>query len=108
MAAQHFSVRLRISRLYTGVFWLCFCEEEILTIPAKKKKDPPLHNSAHRVRFNLNELSLIDPIRHSRWAFIRKALSGSATWALMAQEIHIKEVFEVKQLRQHRKPKSGL
>lgn len=40
------------------------------------QKSPFLHNTAHRVWFNLNELSLTDQIRHSRWAFIRKALSG--------------------------------
>lgn len=41
------------------------------------------------------------------WAFHQEQSLGSAIWALMLQEIHIKEDFEVKQLRLHRKPKSG-
>lgn len=41
-------------------------------------------------------------------AFHPKESLGSAIWAPALQEIHIKDDFEVKQLRPHSKPESGL
>lgn len=52
-----------------------------------------VHNTVHKVRSNLNEVWLIDPLLSG--AFHQKESLGSAIWALTIQEIHIKEDFEV-------------